>query len=117
MEGEQSGEDPSRLFLLRPASTLSTEAGETERVEDPPPTLPLKRGHSFKLNVVQPCAGGFLQGLPPGLLPLGGLDGRRTEVEQVSSPSTRVPKAQPFSGKRSGGELAICSGGMAPDRL
>ena len=29
----------------------------------------------------------------------------------------RVPKAQPFSGKRSGGELATCPGGMAPDRL
>ena len=57
------------------------------------------------------------RGFLPGLLPLGGLDGRRKEVEQVSSPSTRVPKAQPFSRKRSGGELATCPGGMAPDRL
>ena len=57
---------------------------------------------------MQPCAGGFLQGLPPGLLPLGGLDGRQKEVEEVSSPSIELPKAQPFSGKRSGGELATC---------
>ena len=113
------GRNPLRLFPLKLASTLSTESWGNRESGGP------SSNHSTettvlipsKLNVVQPCAGGFLQGLPPGLLPMGGLDGRRKEVEQVSSPSTRVRKAQPFSGKRSGGELATCPGGMAPDRL
>ena len=107
MEGEQSGEDPPRLFPLKLASTLSTESWGNRESGGP------SSNHSTETNVLIcsfliECSAAMRRGVPPRLASWPLASGR-TGWNAYLRPSL-------FSGKRNGGELATCPGGMALER-